>query len=186
MRRLSFLGSVVALALVGLLVPEHAGSPALAQEGTSVAEVIAPPEGVAFEPLTVVQGVALPNRGNLIAVRVVIEPGAVLPTDPADPSVALLFLYAGEVTVRIDAPLTFTRADPFASAQATADAGGAFVSPQETAPAGEAVRLRAGDAALLPANIGGEIRNDGQERTVGLGFLVFPAAAGQVGATLGA
>ena len=35
---------------------------------------------------------------------------------------------------------------------------------------GEAVTLEAGDAAYLPANSGGEIRNDGQEPVVALGF----------------
>ena len=44
----------------------------------------------------------------------------------------------------------------------------------ESITPGEAVTLEAGDAAYLPANSGGEIRNDGQELVVALGFLVVP------------
>jgi hypothetical protein len=35
--------------------------------------------------------------------------------------------------------------------------------------------LEASDAAYIPANAAVEIRNNGQERAVGLGFLVIPA-----------
>ena len=40
--------------------------------------------------------------------------------------------------------------------------------------AGEAVTLEAGDAAYLPANMTGDIRNDGQDPAVALAFLVVP------------
>jgi hypothetical protein len=46
----------------------------------------------------------------------------------------------------------------------------------ETAAAGEAVALEAGDAAYIPANSAGEIRNAGQDQAVALAFLVFPLA----------
>jgi hypothetical protein len=36
------------------------------------------------------------------------------------------------------------------------------------------VTLEAGDAAYVPGNVTGEIRNDGQERAVALAFLVGP------------
>ena len=44
----------------------------------------------------------------------------------------------------------------------------------ESITAGEAVSLAAGDAADIPANVAREIRNEGQERAVGLAFLVVP------------
>jgi quercetin dioxygenase-like cupin family protein len=44
----------------------------------------------------------------------------------------------------------------------------------ESIPAGQAVTLAAGDAASIPANVAGEIRNEGQERAVRLAILVLP------------
>jgi quercetin dioxygenase-like cupin family protein len=41
--------------------------------------------------------------------------------------------------------------------------------------AGELITLEAGDAAYIPANVHGAIRNEGQEPAVGLGVLVIPA-----------
>ena len=134
-----------------------------------------------FEPLAVAQGVALPSPAGLVVVRIGMEPGAVLPSDPADPTVGLIILEAGQLTVRLDAPITVTRAGTFAPALATAEAGGEFVPPEEAAAAGEAVTLRAGDVALFPPNAGGEIRNDGDERAVGLAFLVTPPEMGEMG-----
>ena len=177
MRRILSLGPLVALFLLCLLVAGRAAAVA-AQEGTPAAEEMAPPEGVSFEPLTAVQGVALPNPGDLVVVRIGIEAGSSLPSDPNDPSLGLFLVEAGEVTVNIDAPLRVTRAGSFAPALATAEAGGAFVSPEETAAARETVTLRVGDVALFPPNAGGEIRNDGAEPAVGLGFLVVPPETG--------
>jgi mannose-6-phosphate isomerase-like protein (cupin superfamily) len=37
--------------------------------------------------------------------------------------------------------------------------------------------LEAGDAAYIPANVAGEIRNEGQVRAVRLAFLVLPPEA---------
>jgi hypothetical protein len=44
------------------------------------------PEGVTFEPLALTSGVALPSPADLIAVRMTIDPGARVPSDPNDPS----------------------------------------------------------------------------------------------------
>jgi len=44
----------------------------------------------------------------------------------------------------------------------------------EDIAAGEAVTPKAVDAAFVPAGVGGEIRNDGDERAVGLGIPTFP------------
>ena len=47
MRRLAFLGSVVAIGLVGLLAAGHAAK-TVAQEGTPAADAFELPEGVTF------------------------------------------------------------------------------------------------------------------------------------------
>jgi len=126
---------------------------------------------------------ALPNPGGLVLVRIGLEPGAVLPNDPADPSLGLVLVEAGELTIALDGPVTVTRAGTFGPAVATAEAGGAFVAPEEAVAAGEAVVLRAGDVALAPPNVGGEIRNDGAERAVILAFLVTPPEGEEFGGT---
>ena len=60
-----------------------------------------------------------------------------------------------------------------------------FSTLMEAITPGEAVTLEAGDAAYLPANSGGEIRNDGQEPVVALGFLVVPPGGMMAEATPG-
>jgi oxalate decarboxylase/phosphoglucose isomerase-like protein (cupin superfamily) len=59
---------------------------------------------------------------------------------------------------------------------ATAEASGDPRGIVEAYGAGEVVTLAAGDAAYVPANLAGEIRNEGQEPAVALGFLIYPAA----------
>jgi quercetin dioxygenase-like cupin family protein len=60
---------------------------------------------------------------------------------------------------------------------ATAQATGDVRAVLESVAAGQAVTLAAGDAAYIPANVAGEIRNEGQEPAVRLAFLVLPPAA---------
>ena len=55
---------------------------------------------------------------------------------------------------------------------AAAEDTGDFSALTESVAEGEAVTLEASDAAYIPGNVAGEIRNDGQERAVALGFLV--------------
>ena len=153
-----------------------------AQEGTPPVEEDAL-AGVTFDPLAAAPSMALPNPGGLVLVRIGLEPGAVLPNDPADPSFGFVLVEAGELTIQIDGPVTVTRAGTFGPAVATAEAGGAFVAPEEAVAAGEAVVLRAGDVALAPPNVGGEIRNDGADRAVVLAFLVTPPEGEEFGGT---
>jgi len=184
MRRVSSLVPLVGLLLLGLVVAAWPVAHTAAQDGTPAPEELAL-EGVSFEPLAITAGVTLPNRGDLVVVRITLEPDAVLPSDPNDPSLAMVLIEAGELTFNIDGPVAVTRAGAFAPALATAEAGGAFVAPEETVTAGETVTLQAGDVAFLPPNVGGEVRNEGTEPVVGLAFLVAPPNEGEAVPTEG-
>jgi len=115
MRRHPFLVVVAALMLLGLIVPPSA-SFAAAQEGTpaagSAAEDELPP-GVTSEfigggPVTELP----PTPGFMVLVRLTIEPGAVLPADPNDPSGAFVVVEAGTLTLRLQEPATESTLGP--------------------------------------------------------------------------
>ena len=170
MRRFRILLSVVPALLLGTLAL-HAQPVAIAQEATPSAQEFMP-EGVSFEPLGGATGLALPSPGDLFMARFTIEPGAGFPIDPGDPTYALAFIERGQLTVRVDGPLTVTRAE--AMGEAEAEEG--FTPATETIPAGQDVTIGAGDSALFPPNAGGEVRNDGQEPVVVIAALVGPPA----------
>jgi len=170
MRRL-----LLVLALFAALFLDIATGPrAVAQDATPAAgdEELA---GVTFEPVAISAGVTLPSPADLVLVRISIEPGASLPSDAGDPSLAVVLVEEGELTVELDAPIQITRSGAFATSIATAEAGGEFAAPEETIPAGETATLGVGDVGYFPPNIGGEIRNDGTEPAVGLAFIVEPS-----------
>jgi len=180
MRRFPVLFSAAVLVLVGLALAGSLLVGTAAQDATPAADGSSP-EGVTFEPLALAPALALPNPGDLVLVRIGLEPGAALPSDPADPSFGMVLVEAGELTVRIDGPVVITRAGSFGAAGATAEAGGAFAAPEEAVAAGEAATLRPGDVGLFPPNAGGELRNDGAAPAALLAFLVAPAG-GEAGA----
>lgn len=149
MRRTSVLVTLPAVVLVGLFA---AG--ALAQEGTPVAEE-AMPEGLSFEGLGFGIAEDLPATPAEVALfRIGIEPGAGFPLDPEDPSVALVYVEAGEVTLDVDAPITVLRAP---------GPGTPFPEEQEEFAAGTEFTLATGDSALFPPRVTGEARNQGAE-----------------------
>jgi quercetin dioxygenase-like cupin family protein len=86
--------------------------------------------------------------------RITLEPGATLPFNPTDPSAILIYTAAGELTFRVETPMTIARR-------------GAPGTPAPEAP--EAVEanteftLHEGDSALFPPATAGEARNDGSE-----------------------
>jgi hypothetical protein len=88
--------------------------------------------------------------------------------------VGIVLVESGTLTVQADGTVTVTRGAGMGEAMATAEATGDFSTLMESVAAGEAVTLEAGDAAYLPANMTGEIRNDGQDPAVALAFLVVP------------
>jgi quercetin dioxygenase-like cupin family protein len=172
----------VLAALFAVIVPLLIGQAAVAQEATPSGEGTMP-AGVTFEPVTFATGIDLPSSGDLFVARATVAPGATVPIDKSDPSLGFLLIESGSLTVQVDTPVTVTRGAGLSAAMATAEASGDFSGLQEAITPGEAVTLDAGDAAYIPANSEGEIRNDGQEEAVGLAFLVIPSAAMMTEAT---
>jgi quercetin dioxygenase-like cupin family protein len=171
MRRPGVFLSLVVVALLGVLALD-AQPVTIAQEATPAGVVIG---GVAFEPVALARGIALPSPGDLFVARAALDPGAVVPIEERDPALGILLVESGTLTVQVEAPMTVTRGAGLGEAMATAEATGDFSALMKSIPAGQAVTLAAGDAAYIPANVAGEIRNEGQKRAVRLAFLVLKA-----------
>jgi quercetin dioxygenase-like cupin family protein len=175
MRRFGLVLSVVTVFLLGM-VALRVQPVAIAQEATPSSDM-QEPEGVTFEPLAITSGLTLPSPADMLAARFTVDPGAVLPLEASDPSGGMLIVESGTFTIRLDAAWAVSRSGSFNAAIATAEATGAFTSPDEQIASGEEVTMTAGDAAYVPASVNGEIRNDGQEPAVGLVVLVGPTEA---------
>jgi quercetin dioxygenase-like cupin family protein len=173
MRRFGLPVSVAAVVLLGI-VAVHAQPVAIAQEATPATDEMMA-EGVTFEPATMVLGVDLASPSDMLVFRIGLEPGAVSPVDPS-PGAGILLVESGTMTVQVDGSMTVTRGAGLGEAMATAEASGDMSALMESLAAGEAVTLEAGDAAYIPGNVPGEIRNEGQEPAAGLAFIVYPAA----------
>jgi len=173
MRGISVLLSLIVVGLLGILAL-HAQPVAIAQEATPSGVEIGE---VTFEPVALATNVDLPSPGNLFVARAALDPGGVVPIEERDPALGILLVESGTLTVQVEAPMTVTRAASLGEAMATAQATGDFHALMESVPAGQAVTLEAGDAAYIPANVAGEIRNEGQVPAVRLAFLVLPPEA---------
>jgi hypothetical protein len=140
---------VVVLTLLGSL------SPAAAQDATPPAEQAAgTPEPAKFRPAAAgLIEVLEPSTANVVLGRIVLQPGASIPFDPTDPSAILVYMQDGEMTFRVDVPMTVAR-DPGA---------GATPAPPEEVAADTEFTLRQGDSALFPGTMAGEVRNAGAE-----------------------
>jgi hypothetical protein len=97
--------------------------------------------------------------------------------------VGLLIVESGTFTMEIPAPVSVTRGAGLRDALAAAEASGDLSGAMEQVPAGAVITLGVGDAAHAPASVAGEIRNEGAERAVGLGFLVGPSMGPPAAAT---
>ena len=179
MRRFSVLLSVVIVLLSSAFVILH--PTAVAQESTPAAAMM--PEGATFERMTSAFGTVPPSPADMFVFRINLEPGGRLPSDPNDPSVGILIVESGALTIALEGSIDVTRGAGLIEAMATAEASGDPRGIVETYGAGDVVTLTAGDAAYVPANLAGEIRNEGQELAVGLAFLIYPAAAMSAEAT---
>ena len=172
MRRLTVLLSVIGL-LLGGMVAVVAQPGAVAQEATPAGEAMEP-EGVAFELVTIAFGVDVASPADLVVARFTIEPGMGFPIEESDPTAGILLVESGTFTVQVEGEMSVTRGATLGEAMAAAEASGDLTGLTESPAAGEAITLEAGDAAYIPANVNGEIRNDGDEPAIGIGFLVAP------------
>jgi quercetin dioxygenase-like cupin family protein len=175
MRRFHVLLSIVAVVLLGMLAL-HAQPVVVAQEATPSSDM-QEPEGVTFEPLAIASGVTLPSPADLIAVRVTIDPGAILPGEASDPTSNMLIVESGILTIRIDAPWAIARSGSLHAAIATAEATGTFTPSDDQIASDESAIMEPGDVAYLPGSVSGEIRNYGAEPAVALVVLVGPTEA---------
>jgi quercetin dioxygenase-like cupin family protein len=176
MRRLSLL-AIVLVALFGVLALSRSADTA-AQEATPAEDEGEFREGIVFEPLAM----GSTARDDLTLLRLTIAAGVDFQVDPADPETALIYVESGTLTVRIEAPVSVTRAGAYDAEFASPEAAAGeeeFMPPSEEIPAGQEFQVATGDSFLFPAQTAGDIRNDGTESTVILVALTSPHGAGQ-------
>ena len=162
MRRITVCLLSVVMVLGTILL--SGGLTATAQEATPAAEEEL--EGISFEFLGGAETDTLPSSpAGVYLVRIVLAPGAVLPSDANDPSLAVFGVEAGVITLNVDAPMTVLHLP------ANAEPG---PDDFEQFAAGEDFTMEAGDSTLFPANVGGEIRNDGEEDAIMVGTIIEP------------
>ena len=144
----SFVLLVVVLTLLGNL------GPAAAQDATPAPEQAAgTPEPATFRAVAAgLIEVLAPSTANVVLGRIVLQPGASIPFDPTDPSAILVYISSGELTFRVDVPMTVARAS-----------GAGTPTPPEDVAADTEFTLREGDSALFPGTMAGEVRNAGAE-----------------------
>lgn len=159
MRRISVL-LLVAAVLLGAVVMGRLTS---AQEATPAVErILVLPDGLSFEFMGVGTVAELPPAPVEIAlVRMTMEPGMTISTEPDDPDFSLIAVESGILTIEADAPLIVQRAAP--GTAITADAWPA--TPEAVDPA-RAVTLDAGDSVVFPPYVGGDLRNNGTEPVI--------------------
>jgi quercetin dioxygenase-like cupin family protein len=125
---------------------------AQAQDATPAAAQAGTPEAATFRALAAgLIEVLEPSTANVVLGRIALAPGVSIPFDPTDPSAILIYVASGELTFRVDVPMTVARA------------GSGTPVPPEAVAADTEFTLRDGDSALFPGTMGGEVRNDGEE-----------------------
>ena len=97
-----------------------------------------------------------PSTANVVLGRIILQPGASIPVDPTDPSALLVYIATGELTFRVDVPMSVARA---------AGRGGTPTPPEPIAADTE-FTLRRGDSAFFPGTMAGGVRNAGTEQVV--------------------
>jgi len=160
------LSAVVMLGIVlvggGALVTAQDSTPAVEEEEFG--------EGLSFELVGAGEAEELPETpADIVLVRFGFEPGAFFEIDPEDPSVTLVVIESGALTISVDAPTTVLH---------PVDNGEPGPEDFEQYPAGEEFTMEEGDSAVFPANIAGEVRNDGEEDASVLAAEILSAGAG--------
>ncbi len=150
-------GSLVAVFIM-LAVVAGLGSAqypsARAQDATPAAPQAGTPEAATFRALAAgFIEVLAPSTANVVLGRISLAPGASIPFDPMDPSALLVYMASGELTFRVDVPMSVARA-----------AGAGTPIPPEEVAADTEFTLREGDSALFPGTMAGEVRNAGADQ----------------------
>jgi quercetin dioxygenase-like cupin family protein len=161
--------SLFVLALVAMLGVALIGrGPGIAaQDATPAGGMEGMPAGVTFSPIAFgqAQQLMLPDAADLALFRLTIDPGAKFTDEGNDPSTGLLYVESGTVTFTLKDTVQVLRAQNMAAMigapGATPMAEG--TSPFEEVAANTEFQLQAGDSVLIPANVGGEARNDGDQ-----------------------
>jgi quercetin dioxygenase-like cupin family protein len=171
MRRFGVLLSLVVL-LFGVLAL-HAQRVVIAQEATPGAEAMTPQEATE-ELLILAPGIDTALRSDLLVFRFSFKPGTVSPID-ASPGVGILLVESGRLTAKVDGVVMVTRGAGRSEAMATAETIGDLGGVMEAVSAGEAITLETGDAAYIPGNVPGEIRNESPESATAMAFIIAPS-----------
>jgi hypothetical protein len=160
------LAAIPVLAL--LLAAGPAGYSGAARQSTPAAgeaTAAALPEGVVAEALVTTHLADLPPApAELRLIRLRLAPGATVPTDPANPSLKVVYVERGELSVRVDAPVTVYRGPELATQLARIEAG-------------LGSRLDAGQGFVFPPFTAGELRNAGTGRVLVLTTVLELAEA---------
>lgn len=145
-----------------------AGHSLAAQPSTPQAGVgVALPAGTTRQDLAAGSAAPLLSAGAMIElVRFTFAPGAVVALPEESPSLALVYVESGVLSVRVGAPVTLTRGA----------AGGSLGEP-EPVPAGTAFMADADDFFVSPPQVAVEARNDGSDKLVLLMAVLEPAPA---------
>jgi hypothetical protein len=146
LRSLAFL--IVLLTLLGNVAPT------IAQDATPPSEQAAgTPDAATFRALAAGSiEVLAPSTADVVLGRISLAPGGSIPFDPMDPSAILVYMATGEMTFRVDVPMTVARG-----------AGPGTPVPPEAVAANTEFTLRDGDSALFPGTMAGEVRNAGTD-----------------------
>ena len=150
------------VALVVVLLTLLAGlGPVAAQDATPPsAPASGTPEAATFRGLAAGSiEVLAPSTANVVLGRIVLAPGALVPFDPADPSALLVYVTSGEMTFRVEVPISVARGGR---------AGTPVAAGPEAIEAGTEFTLRNGDSAIFPGAMTGEVRNDGSDEATAL------------------
>ena len=140
------------LAGLGSVAAQDATPPSAPASGT--------PEAATFRGLAAGSiEVLAPSTANVVLGRIVLAPGSSVPFDPADPSALLVYVTSGEMTFRVEVPMSVARGTR---------AGTPVASGPEEIEAGTEFTLRNGDSAIFPGAMTGEVRNDGTEEASAL------------------
>ena len=157
MRRFTVSLSVIVIVLLGSVVAWGSGTSAqepFATPGPGEFELVPGQIGRELAGGLVPEPPAGPVYFGLL--HITVAPGSVF-TAPADLSVGLNLVESGELTVRLEAPVTVTR-----------------TTGSEEVAAGTEFTLGPGESFIWPPNVAGELRNDGPEPAVQLLAFLFP------------